>query len=168
MAVASAGCINFENSIKPHSACVHAPLLGGACKNTKMTSIEELYFRPKTWEDQGTIYKICGVLIFKTLLTTLCRQVGANSTRPNPHYLWQKDVAGIRAYEKRTRYSEAIHLVGIIAPIINLVMGNNALPVQIISWIVLGLNIHPVLLQRYNRIRLYRVLKIETTANKWL
>ena len=133
-----------------------------------MTNLTELYFRPKAWEGEGTIYKMLGVLVFKKISTKLFPKTHARTARPNSYYLWQKTVAGLRAYEKRTRYSETIHLVGIAVPIIGLIIGNHELPVQLILWFLFGLNIYPILLQRYNRIRLYRVLKIDTTANKWL
>ena len=108
-----------------------------------------------------------GVLVFKKIMTRVFRKSHARTARPNNYYLWQKTVAGLRAYEKRTRYSETIHLVG-IAPIISLIIGIHELPVHLIMWFIFGLNFYPILLQRYNRIRLYRVLKIDTTANKWL
>ncbi len=133
-----------------------------------MTNLTELYFRPKAWEGEGAIYKMLGVLVFKKIATKVFPKSHAKTARPNNYYLWQKTVAGLRAYEKRTRYSETIHLVGIIVPIIGLIIGNQELPVQLILWFLSGLNIYPILLQRYNRIRLYRVLKIDTTANKWL
>ena len=60
-----------------------------------------------------------------------------------------------------------MHLVGMVIPIIGLLKGGTDLTTQIILWTVLILNIHPFILQRYNRIRIYRILENEkATSNK--
>jgi len=73
---------------------------------------------------------------------------------------------GIKAYEHKTRSNELMHLVGLIIPVIGLAMKEPDFGMKIILWIVLLINIHPFLLQRYNRIRLYRIIELKTTANK--
>ena len=124
-----------------------------------MNSLAELYFRPKRWEGKGGIYEILGVLTFKKLVVKLGRKTGQKSSGPNNYYLWNRSIEGIKAFERKTRYNEMMHLLGLILPILGLIKGDNDLLTQVILWFVLIINIHPFLLQRYNRIRIYRVLK---------
>jgi Glycosyl-4,4'-diaponeurosporenoate acyltransferase len=122
-------------------------------------NLSEIYFRPKKWEDNGTLYIMFGVLIFKKIVVSLGRKTGQKSNKPNNYYLWDRSIDGIKLYERKTRYNELMHLIGIIIPMIGLIMTKNGITTQIILWIVLIINIHPFLLQRYNRIRIYKLLK---------
>jgi hypothetical protein len=121
--------------------------------------IAELYFRPKKWEGNGKIYEVFGVLIFKNFVIKLGRKTGQKSNQPNNYYLWDKSMEGIKLFERKTRYNELMHAVGIILPIVGLVMYHNDLFTKVILWFVLIVNIHPFLLQRYNRIRIYKLLR---------
>jgi Glycosyl-4,4'-diaponeurosporenoate acyltransferase len=123
--------------------------------------IAELYFRPKKWEGTGFIYELLGVLIFKKWVVKIGRLTGQKSTKPNNYYLWQKDKDGIKKYERKTRYNEMMHLIGLLLPILGLIKGVNDNITLAILWFVLLINIHPFLLQRYNRIRIYRILNPE-------
>ncbi|MCR9288524.1 MAG: hypothetical protein NXI23_14195 [Bacteroidetes bacterium] len=123
-----------------------------------MNSLFEIYFRPKKWEGTGKIYEILGVLIFKKVIVKLGRFTGQKSSKPNNYYLWQKDKEGIQKYERKTRYNEIMHLIGIILPSIGLVKGVDDPVTIFILWFVLIINIYPFLLQRFNRIRIYRIL----------
>ncbi len=123
--------------------------------------LAEFYFRPKKWESSGLIYKKLGVLTFKKIATSLGKKTGQKSTKPNNYYIWQKDFEGIKKYERKTRYNELMHLAGMILPLLGLLNGGNNLTTQIVLWVVLLINIHPFFLQRYNRIRIYRLLKNE-------
>ena len=124
-----------------------------------MMNLLEVYFRPKKWEGKGTLYEMMGVLILKSLVVKFARKIVRNPSKENSYYLWKKNIAGIKAYERRTRYSELIHLAGALIPIVALLRGADGSAVQVIMWFCLAINIHPILLQRYNRIRIYRVLE---------
>ncbi len=91
---------------------------------------------------------------------------GQNSSKPNNYYLWKRDLEGIKAYERKTRNNEMMHLAGMIIPGIGLVMNGSDFKMNKILWIVLIINIHPFLLQGYNRIRLYRIIELKTPYNK--
>ena len=121
-------------------------------------SLAEIYFKPKRFEGNGSLYKFLGVLIFKKIVVRLGRKTGQNSSKPNNYYLWRRDREGILKFEKKTRYNELMHLAGIIIPIIGLIVGGNELTTKIILFLVIAINIHPFLLQRYNRIRIYKAL----------
>ena len=133
---------------------------------TTHVNLLEVYFRPKHWKGKGTIYEMMGVLVFKSLVVKLGRKLVRNPWKKNSYYLWKKNIAGIKAFERRTRYSELIHLVGALVPMGALLRGGNESAVQVIMLFALAINIHPILLQRYNRIRIYRVLgKVRKTCN---
>ena len=119
----------------------------------------EFYFKPKKWERSGLIYKKLGVLTFKKMVTKLGKKTGQKSSRPNNYYIWQKDLEGIKQYEQKTRYNELMHFAGMFLPTLGLLKGGGDLATQTVLWAVLLLNIHPFLLQRYNRARIYRLLK---------
>ena len=121
--------------------------------------IAELYFRPKKWEGNGKKYELLGVLIFKNFIIKLGRKTGQKSNKPNNYYLWDKSIEGIKLFERKTRYNELMHAVGIILPMVGLAMYHNDLFTKVILWLVLIVNIHPFLLQRYNRIRIYKLLR---------
>ena len=118
-------------------------------------NISELYFRPKKWEGTGFIYELIGILIFKKWVVKMRRK----STKPNNYYLWQKNEDGLKKYERKTRYNELMHLAGILLPSIGLLKGGNDTLLVVTLWFVLIINVYPFFLQRYNRIRIYRILE---------
>jgi len=123
-----------------------------------MDGLWEIYFRPKPFELSGRLYTWMGVLYFKKFLIKLARK--DNKSKDGPSYLLSdRSRTGIQAYEKRTRRNELIHLVGLLMSAFFLLMGlwiGTAMTVPGIM--VLVVNFHPFILQRYNRIRIYRLL----------
>ena len=118
----------------------------------------DLYFCPKRIEKwkNGRLYELLGIKIFKKVPVHIGRTFGWDS-----YFIRDGGHEGLKAYEKRTRMSEAIH-----APITIL------LTYQIISLLVEGryvgaviigplwfLNALPTALQRYNRVRIESVLE---------
>ena len=119
--------------------------------------LADLYFRPKAFEGRGKIYVYLGVLVFKRALLKLARPA-PGAARPS-YWLTAHDADGLRAFERRTRRNEAIHLLALVPPVLGLALSNNAGPLLVSVFVaVIALNFHPILLQRYNRIRIYRVL----------
>jgi len=117
----------------------------------------DLYFRPKRIErwQNGRLYELLGIKIFKKVCVYIAHQFGWDS-----YFIGDGSQEGLKAYEKRTRISEAIH-----SPVTML------LTYQIISFLVEGsyvgaviigpfwfLNALPTALQRYNRVRIGSVL----------
>ncbi len=117
----------------------------------------DLYFRPKRIEKwkNGRLYELLGIKIFKKVCVYIARKFGWDS-----YFIDDGSQEGLKAYEKRTRISEAIH-----SPITML------LTYQIIYYLVEGsyvgavivgpiwfLNALPTALQRYNRVRVESVL----------
>ncbi len=117
----------------------------------------DLYFRPKRLEEwkTGRFYELLGIKIFKKVCVYIARTLGWDS-----YFIGDGSQEGLKAYEKRTRISEAIH-----SPVTML------LTYQIISFLVEGsyvgaliigpfwvLNALLTALQRYNRVKIGSVL----------
>ena len=118
----------------------------------------DVYFRPtriEKWKN-GRVYELLGIKIFKNIFVYIGHTFGWDN-----YFIGDASQEGLKAYEKRTRISEAIH-----APVALL------LTYQIISFVVEGsyegaviigpvwfLNAVPTALQRYNRVRVGSVLQ---------
>ncbi len=118
----------------------------------------DLYFRPKRIEKwkNGRLYELLGINTFKKVFVYMGHKFGWDS-----YFIDDGRQEGLKAYEKRTRISEAIH-----APVTVL------LTYQMISYLAEGryagaaiigplwlLNAIPTALQRYNRVRIESVLQ---------
>jgi hypothetical protein len=119
----------------------------------------ELYFRPKRWEKNGIIYKCLGVILFKKFIIKLGIKVGQNSKKQGNYFLGIRNINGVRKYEQQTRNNELMHLPGVIFSILGLI-GTTSIVINLICFIVLVINFHPFILQRYNRVRIYKILNL--------
>lgn len=107
------------------------------------------YFEPKSFEKSGKLYEILGVKIFQKLLFGLKE-------------IYSLDAAGgILPFEKSTRVLEAIHIVegSIVAVITAGCIAFKILPASLGISINIIANIYPIMLQRYNRARVYGILE---------
>ena len=115
-----------------------------------MTSLSERYFRPKAVEFDGKPYEWLGVVRFKRLLM---RFASAAQWTTTFYFLGGRSLEDVRVFEKRSRLSEVIHLVPLFAALVGAWRGS-----WVLGAVVFATNFHCFLLQRYNRIRVYRVL----------
>ena len=78
-----------------------------------MASLAERYFRPKAFERSGTIYTWMGVVPFKRFLT---KHLKVDPDRPvtNGYALGGRSLADVRTFERISRRSEVIHLLGLV------------------------------------------------------
>ncbi len=120
------------------------------------------YFRPKKFElyKDKTIYDLLGIKWFKKYLFTdgdLVRQwrkvKSINSGKNKFDELYEA--------EKETKKYEIIHLIFVL--IFVLIVGLKFRNITPLNWIIILLinlyaNIYPICLQRYNRIRIIKVL----------
>lgn len=130
----------------------------------KLKHYIEFYFKPKAIEHFGnkTIYDLLGIRFFKRYLPTtgdVMRQFRklkqikpTNSNRLNELY----------RYEKQTREYEWRHLLGIVLFIALTFLIDRKLTG--FDWVILPIlnlfiNVYPIFLQRYNRIRILKLLK---------
>jgi hypothetical protein len=70
-----------------------------------------------------------------------------------------RSLRGLRLFERQTRHSELIHLAGIAIPMLAVLQGADDPLLELGLWAVVLVNVHPFLLQRYNRARIHRVLE---------
>ncbi len=121
----------------------------------------ELYFRPKSLERQS-LYKILGVNVFRRWVVRLGRKTGHHSDRPNRYFLWDKSTSGLCRYERQTRVNELMHLAGTVIPAIGMIVGGENVSVDWLLGGILIVNLYPLLLQRYNRLRLCHAVRRST------
>ena len=126
------------------------------------------YFKPKTFEfyQDRTIYNLIGIKIYKKYLPTT-----GDIARKRKKITQIKLGAGnkveeLQKYEKQTRNYEWRHLIGLFVfiPVFILLTLLSDEKLTVFDWIFLNIlnlciNIYPILLQRYNRIRIIKVLE---------
>ena len=122
-----------------------------------MTPLSERYFRPKAIEIDGRIFEWLGVVRFKRLLMGLLT-VDAGRRRESAYVLSGRSLDDVRAFERRSRRSEVVHGLWLVVAVVFLVFGLWVRSLFVAGLVVLAANLHCFLLQRYNRVRVYRVL----------
>ena len=131
-----------------------------------MNSISEIYFRPKKFEYFGekTIYDLIGIKFFKKYLPTTgdlarlrrgIKQIDIGSTNRNEE---------LCRYERQTRNYEWRHIIGAFLFISFWFLFDSHLRFSIVDVALfpalnMYLNIYPIFLQRYNRIRIIKILR---------
>lgn len=119
--------------------------------------IADCYFRPKAIELGGKLHVWLGVRVFKRTLMRLATP--APGSKGSGYWLASRDVGGLRAFERRTRHNEALHLLPLLSSVLALVLVGGSSPwLFVVFGSIFALNFHPILLQRYNRIRILRAL----------
>ena len=121
------------------------------------------YFRPKKFESYGNkpIYVFFGIKLYKKFLPMTGdiarkrrKMVQIKPTRSGR-------ISELYRYEKQTRRNELLHILATMA-CIGLIFVNDKvltlLDVLFLTVLNLSVNIYPIFLQRYNRIRIIRVL----------
>jgi hypothetical protein len=125
----------------------------------------DLWFRPKRYESEHG-YERLGALLIKRYVPTGGDLVMRRLRREHPGWRWvTSSFESLRRYERRTRLNESIHLIGFvgftalaIAKFVSGSLGAFGLTVAMTLNLMLGL--WPVVLQRYNRLRLYRAMDL--------
>ncbi|SKC20665.1 hypothetical protein SAMN05660293_05697 [Dyadobacter psychrophilus] len=120
-------------------------------------ALDSPYFDPWPFEKQGKLYRILGVEWYRTILT----KSGWEKVRQQQTPI-KKGIDSFEAYERATRVAESGHLI--VAIIVLIVTGYVlfAYSLRDTRWLILFnvlLNIYPVLLQRYTRPRLRRMIE---------
>ena len=124
-------------------------------------SLPERYYRTQRFEASGCLYEWLGVRFFKRFPPN-GDFINRINRRFNPAYRVVRDKASIVEFAAGTRLAEKCHLISLflVLPAVAyaLALGWN----QFALWLVLPnipLHFYPVLLQRYTRARIERVLK---------
>jgi glycosyl-4,4'-diaponeurosporenoate acyltransferase len=122
------------------------------------------YFEPSRLELWGerSIYELLGVRFFKRHL--LPTELLANCLRSGKAMQGGKDVlkVGLKRLEWETKRNEVIHLLALLLIMCILLVKSpqlSAMQVLLIFAINLYVNVYPIFVQRYNRLRIVRVMK---------
>jgi hypothetical protein len=127
----------------------------------------DVWFRPKGFESER-LYKRLGALLIKRYVPTGGDLVMHRLRRHHPGRRWvTSSLQSLCRYERRTRLNESIHLIGFIGFTVlaasKFASGSLTLfglTVAVVLNLILGL--WPVVLQRYNRLRLYRAISLQS------
>ena len=160
-------------SFAPHVEALDTgeSLPSNALKVTKKVGglISEAYFAPKPWEGDGRIYRWVGIRTFKrwvpsgdVLIRFMRRNIGEG---PIFYSLPKPNIEEAKKYDRSTRVFETIPAVSLAAFAASaagfdeLSLGVN-LPGEVYINGVAGVaNLYAVILQRYNRARIYDLVR---------
>ena len=123
----------------------------------------DAWFRPKPFESERR-YERLGAVFLKRYVPTGGDLVMRRLRRNHPERRWVRaNLKSLHTYERRTRLNESVHLIGFIgfAVLAAVRFGAGSLTALGLA-VALGLDLifglWPVVLQRYNRLRLYRAI----------
>ncbi len=123
----------------------------------------DAWFRPKGFESEY-LYERLGALILKRYVPTGGDLVMRRLRRHHPERRWvTSTLRSLRNYEKRTCLNESVHLIGFIVlasfAARRFASGSlTALGLAVALALDVFLGLWPVVLHRYNRLRLYRAI----------
>jgi len=124
------------------------------------------YFRPKKFEyyRDRTIYDLIGVKIYKKYLPTTGDLVSRKREIKQIDLTKSNRYEELYRYERKTRNYEWRHIIGAIVFVAIRFLFDSSLRLTILDFTILPImnlyiNIYPIFLQRYNRIRILKILK---------
>jgi hypothetical protein len=123
-----------------------------------------LYFKPKTFEfyRDRTIYELIGIKIYKKYLPTTGDIVRQRRKIKQIRIAAADKIDELYKYERQTRNYEWRHLIGVLIFILLTLLIERKFTIfdwALLSVLNLYINIYPIFLQRYNRIRIIKVLQ---------
>lgn len=142
------------------------PLLSLACllcmsASVLVIKLPERYFRPRRFELRRRLYERLGIRRFKRWMLD-GEYMNAQIRRRVPGYRIIGSRASMRRFEGRTRESERGHLIWLLVTIPAIVysglMGWRGLALYFVLS-ALPINLYPIMLQRYTRARIVRLLQ---------
>lgn len=133
-----------------------------AYTNTVKPKFKSTYYTIKKWEREGEIYKLAGVNIFRKLLVWVGWEKLNKKTLPV-----KNSPESLASLAYATKQSEFGHLVIFI--IVMLFTGFVAVKFGIVNslWLLVLnvlLNAYPIFIQRYNRPKFERLLKLKLSS----
>lgn len=130
----------------------------------------DLWFRPK-WFESESLYEHLGVLLLKRFVPTGGDLVMQRLRRHHPERRWvSPNLQSLRRYERRTRSNESMHVIGssLVITLAAIKFASGSLTtIGLTAAIALNLifGLWPIILQRYNRLRLYRTIERACVRN---
>lgn len=166
-----AGCEWYGTKIPPtHWAyAIFVNFIFLAVSTALMTALElplfsKTYFVPNRFERHGRIYRWTGI---QTFVATL-RFVGWEKLWRNQIPV-RNDLAALRKYADGTRGSEAVHIVAGVCTVgltLSIALRHSLVDTKWLWLVNTLINLYPVMLQRYNRPRVERlILLLERRTN---
>lgn len=133
-----------------------------------LKALIESYFAPKSWERSGRLYELLGIRFFKKYLPTSGDWVMRHIWRSK--MLEDGNTETLKQHVGFTRACEAIHLIcGIVmlGLLLDSATSGHKFKFAILA-LVLNMvgNLYPVMLQRYNRARIHRVLDMRESRKQ--
>jgi len=130
--------------------------------------VSDWYFKPKSFEKNPKFYENLGVKGIKKVCDFIGKVFGDNPDSPNNYRIWDKSKEGLEKFQSKTRFNEKIHLPAVV--LCGIVATANAIDKDVANTILgvtcVGINAYGVMLQRYNRARLYNTIeKMEARDN---
>jgi hypothetical protein len=119
------------------------------------------YFTSKPFERDGSVYRWCGVTYYQLAL----RRIGWERIIRKGQPI-KNDLESLKKFEGATRGSEAVHLFAAVFVAAVTIWSAWRYSTSRIHWLVLSnilLNVCPVMLQRYNRARVSRLIRLKET-----
>ena len=124
------------------------------------------YFRPKKFEyyRNRTIYELIGIKFYKKYLPTTGDLVRHRREIKQIDLVNSNRYEELYRYERKTRNYEWRHIIGAIMFVAIRFLFDSELRFTILDFTILPImnlyiNIYPIFLQRYNRIRILKILK---------
>ncbi len=140
------------------------------------------YFKPKKFEfyRDKTVYELVGVKFYKKYLPTTGDIVRKRRNIVQIRLSNADRIDELYNYERKTRNNEYRHLIGIVIFILltllftvpplldgKLTVFEGVFLIVFLTVLNLCINIYPILLQRYNRIRILKVLENNGLPNPY-
>ncbi len=122
------------------------------------SELSSSYYDSKNWEQKGKVYEKFGVTIFRKILVLIGWEKVIRKSTPI-----EKNTSALKNLYLQTKKSEFNHLIILI--IVSVATVCVAIQYGVIKslWLVILnvlLNLYPILLQRYNRPRIARMLNL--------
>lgn len=133
-----------------------------AFTKTVHPKLKSSYYTVKKWEREGEIYKLAGVNIFRKLLVWVGWEKLNKKTLPV-----KNSPESLQNLANATKQSEFGHLVSFIIVMICTIFVAANFGIENSIWLLalnVLLNAYPIFLQRYNRPKFERLLKIKRSS----
>jgi ABC-type multidrug transport system fused ATPase/permease subunit len=126
--------------------------------------IFDSYYHIKKFERDGTVYEKMGIKAFKKILLSFAENKRKQVPFQN-YFLKEKSIEGMKQFEKLSRKSERSHLFIALIMFVYIIwiafsMDSFLNIVFLLFFLLFNIlvNIYPICLQRYHRIRINKVL----------
>ncbi|MBV6429883.1 MAG: hypothetical protein KIPDCIKN_04481 [Haliscomenobacter sp.] len=130
----------------------------------KTSLLPDKYYEIHEFEKSGTLYRLIGVKVFKIILTK----------SPLPTFTAKLNIKeysfeGIKILEKKMRVAEKVHMESFLTTFIVMLLFGFIRDYRFFYFMAIFnivINFYPVLVQRYNRTRIYKIQNSENVFNK--